>query len=126
MAAEHAAERLAAVEANITDLRSQLNAFAADLEVTRRRSLELIGEKATEIEKNSELAHAKVHELYELANRTISALTGRVDTLEAKGGVRSTVQFKVTGAGEGDGPVQALQAGGLETLENRRRGLCRG
>ena len=84
-AAEHYAERLAAVEANVTDLRGHLNTFAADIEATRRKSLVLIGEKATEIETNSEIAHAKAHELYELANRTSSALAGRVDTLEAKG-----------------------------------------
>ena len=47
--------------------------------------MELIGEKASEIEKSSELAHAKVHELYEIANRTISSLAGRVDALEARG-----------------------------------------
>ena len=84
MAAEHHAERLAAVEANVTDLRGQLNTFAADIEVTRRGSMELIGEKAAEIEETSRLAHAKTHELYELANRAISSLAGRVDTLEAK------------------------------------------
>ena len=85
VAAEHYVERLAVVEANVTDLRGHLNTFAVGIEVTRRKSLELIGEMATEIEKKSELAHAKAHALCELGNRTISALAGRVDTLEAKG-----------------------------------------
>lgn len=85
MAAEHQAERLVAVEANITDLRGHLDKFAVDIEVARQRSMELIGEKASEIEKSAELAHAKVHELYDIANRTISSLTGRVDALEARG-----------------------------------------
>ena len=67
-----AEERLAAVEANVTDLRGTLDKYAVDIETTRLRSMELITEKTSEIEKSSELAHAKVHELYEIANRAIS------------------------------------------------------
>ena len=88
MAAEHQAERLAAVEANVTDLRGNLDKFALDIELTRQKSMDLIGEKAFQIEDSAKLANAKVQELYEIANRAISHLTGRVATLEANSAER--------------------------------------
>ena len=45
----------------------------------------LIEEKTNDIENNSKLAHAKVHELHEIANKTISHLDGRVAAIEAAG-----------------------------------------
>ena len=66
-----ATERIAALEANTIDLRGTLDQYAIDIETTRQRSMELIGEKTAEIERSSGLAHAKVHELYEIANNAI-------------------------------------------------------
>lgn len=42
----------------------------------------MIEEKTTELEKNATLAHSKIHELYEVANKRISLLSGRVGALE--------------------------------------------
>ena len=52
---------------------------------TRQRNMTLIEEKTTDLEQNAKLAHAKVHELYEIANKTISSLDGRVAAIEAVG-----------------------------------------
>ena len=117
-AAEHYAERLAAVEANITDLRGHLDKYVVDIETTRVRSMELIGEKASEIEKSSELAHAKVRELYEIANRAIGILTGRVDTLEARGG---DAQFGQTNSPKSLVPAKAMVPAKLAKLEEWKR-----
>ena len=76
-------EKVAALEKNITDLRGTLDQYAIDIETTRQRSMKLIEDKSVEIEQNSILTHAKVHELYEISNKTISYLAGRVCALEA-------------------------------------------
>ena len=76
------AEKVAELETNLLNLRKELNAYAADIETTRRRSMELIEEKTMETQRASELANAKVHELYEIANSTIGVLAGRVQDLE--------------------------------------------
>ena len=42
----------------------------------------MIEEKSAELDANAKLAHTKVHELYEIANKTISGLDLRLKMLE--------------------------------------------
>ena len=83
----------------MSQLRSSLNDFASENEQTRQRSMMLIEEKASEIERNSSLAHAKINELHDVANRTISSLTGRVDALKTVAGTRGLKASSVIRAG---------------------------
>ena len=78
-------DRVEALEKNLTDLRSALNQYANDIETTRQRSMLMIEEKSAELDANAKLAHAKVHELYEMANNTISGLDLRLKMVEAAG-----------------------------------------
>ena len=78
--------RVEALEKNLNDLRGTLNQYANDIEATRQISMAMIEEKSAELDANAQLAHTKVHELYEIANKTISALDMRLKLAEAGAG----------------------------------------
>ena len=96
---------MAALEANMIDLRGHLNQYAVDIETTRQGSMKLISDRAAELEKNAELAHAKIQKLYEVANATISSLTGRVGVLETKD---SEAQFGYPGGSKSLVPAKHM------------------
>ena len=77
-------DKVAVLEKNLTGLRGTLDPCAGDFEVTRQQSMRLLEEKAMEMENNSNLAHAKVHELHGVSNKTIAYLASRVCALEVK------------------------------------------
>ena len=116
--AVNADERMAALEANVIDLRSHLDRYAVDIETTRRGSMRLISERTAELEKNAELAHAKIHELYEVANASIGLLTGRVGVLEAKD---SEGQFGYPGSSKSLVPAKHMVPSKLSKVEEWKR-----
>ena len=71
-------EKIKAVEDSIFGLRTQLDKFANDIETTRQDNMRVIEEKTMGIEQDSQAAHVKVNQLYEIANKTITMLSDRV------------------------------------------------
>ena len=114
-------EKAAELEANILDLMSTLNTYAADIETTRRRSMEMIEEKTAETERKSELANARVQELYEIANATIGILTGRVNAL-ATAANRDERQFGYPDSPKSLVPAKHMVPSKLSKLEDWKPG----
>ena len=77
-------EKIKAVEDSIYGLRTQLDKFANDIETTRQDNMRVIEEKTMGIEQDSQAAHVKVNQLYEIANKTITILSDRVNSLEGE------------------------------------------
>ena len=111
-------------EKSFVDLRSTLNQYANDHELTRQRRMQLVEEKAVVLEQDAALAHSKIHELYEVADHTISYLVDRVGALEEAEAKEEKGQFVHPNGPNNLVPAKHMVPAKLSKVEDG--GLCRG